>query len=223
MTIHQPNYVPYLGFFHKAAQAELFVSYDIAQFSKHDFQNRNRVKTPHGRTWITVPVMRPRKRQIREIKIDNSKSWEKHHYLTLSSCYSNAPYFGDYRSYFKELYSRPWERLVDLTEEILGHFFEVLCPHIEFRRTSELEVPDHLDATERIIWIVKSFGGSTFLSGPLGREYIDESKFTDVKLKYQEFHHPTYPQLFGGFIPNLSFVDYLFNMGENSLRNLLRE
>lgn len=219
--MHQPNYLPYLGFFHKVAQAELFVSYDIAQFSRHDFHNRNEVKAPHGRAWITVPVKKPRKRQLREIEIENSMRWPLHHLLTLKNCYSKAPYFEDYFPYFERVYSMSWEKLVHLTEEILRHFFGILCPHVEFRRASELEVPNHLDATERIIWIVRSFGGSTFISGSFGKRYLNETKFVDLKLKYQKFQHPTYRQLFGDFIPNLSFIDYLFNMGEDNMRNLL--
>lgn len=221
VSVHQPNYLPYLGFFHKAAQSDIFISYDTAQFSKNDFHNRNKVKTTHGWTWLTVPVRKPLKRQMREIEIDNSKDWRREHILTIKSCYSRAPCYADHIPYFEDVYSRHWERLAELNEGILNHFFRVLCPHVRFARASDLHVPNHLNPTEKIIWMVKSVGGSTYLSGPFGRQYLDERKFTDVRLTYQEFQHPTYQQRFGDFIQNLSLVDSLFNIGEDSLRRVL--
>ena len=223
VTMHQPNYLPYLGFFHKAAHAELFVSYDIAQFTRRDFHNRNKVKTSAGATWMTVPVKKAWRSPIKDIEIENSRDWGQHHLNTLKSCYYHAPYFKDYLPYFEDIYSRRWEKLVDLNEEIIRHFLKILFSQDKIISARDLDVPDGLDPTERITWIMRAVGASTFISGSFGREYLDEGRFTDVKLVYQDFHHPTYDQQYPGFIPNLSFIDCLLNMGEDWLRKKLRE
>ena len=221
--MHQPNYLPYLGFFHKAAHAELFVSYDIVQFTRRDFHNRNKVKTSAGATWMTVPVKKAWRMPIKDIEIENSRDWGQHHLNTLKTCYFHAPYFKDYLPYFEDIYSRKWEKLVDLNEEIISHFLKILFSHKKIISTRDLNVPEGLDSTERIIWIMNAVGASTFISGAFGREYLVEEKFTDVKLEYQEFQHPTYTQQLGEFIPNLSFIDCLFNMGEDWMKKALRE
>jgi hypothetical protein len=160
---------------------------------------------------------------IKDIYVDNSRDWGQHHLNTLKTCYFHAPYFKEYIPYFEDLYSKSWEKLVDLNEEIITHFLKILCSHNKIIRTRNLDIPQNLDPTERIIWIMRAVGASTFISGSFGREYLDEDKFTDIKLVYQDFHHPMYTQQLGEFIPNLSFIDCLFNMGEEWLKKTLQK
>lgn len=222
VSIHQPNYLPSISYFHKVSKSDIFVSYDIAQYTKNSFINRNRVKTPHGWTWITIPVKGPTAKRIMDVEIDNSKNWRKKHWLTLQANYSGCKYFGRYKNFFKEVYDTKWDMLLNINEYILRHLFEIICPHVKFKKASELDISPTLDATDTLIEITKKVGGDTYLSGVGGKDYLDESRFTEIALKYQKFKHPTYPQRFGKFIPNMSVIDLLFNCGDEAIKIQLR-
>jgi hypothetical protein len=218
VTIHQPNYIPYIGYFAKAAKSDVFVSYDIAQYTKNDFINRNKIKTPHGWTWLTIPVKKPLTRSINEIEIDNSKKWAKKHWLAIKSSYGRCENFSEYEDLFNEAFEKEWTKLADINEYFLQSIFKILCPKVEFKKASELDIPEDLDPTEMLIEITKKANGDIYLSGIDGRKYLDESKFTEPKLELIQFEHPVYQQKFNEFIPNLSIIDLLFNCGEESIK-----
>jgi hypothetical protein len=218
VTIHQPNYIPYIGYFAKAASADVFVSYDIAQYTKNGFINRNKIKTPHGWTWLTIPVKKPLTRPIYEIEIDNSKKWTKKHWLAIKSSYGRCKYFSEYEQIFNEAFEQEWTKLADINEYLLKSIFKIICPKVEFKKASELDISNNLDPTEMLIDITKKAHGEIYLSGIGGRKYLDEFKFTDPKLELIKFEHPIYKQKFNEFIPDLSIIDLLFNCGEESIK-----
>lgn len=216
VTIHQPNYLPWLGFFDKMAQADLFVLLDNVQYVRQGFQGRTKIKSPQGAFWLTVPLHyhQREKLDIRDIEIDDTQDWKTRHLQCLTSAYGKAPYFAQYAQRFGDLYSREWNRLGELNIaaiELLADAMGIETPCVI---SSDLEGL-HGQKSELIVSVCKAVGADEYLSGPSGRNYIDEDVFRreGVTLRYQEFEHPVYEQRFGEFIPAMSAVDALFCCG----------
>lgn len=221
VAVHQPNYLPYLGFFHKMSLADVFVLYDTAQFSKNDFHNRNRIKTPQGTTWLTVPVRRGGFRPIAEVEVDDSTAWADRHWETIRTYYARAPAFDAHSEELASIYRRTWSRLAPLNEALLRFFAAALGLQARIVLASSCEIPEGLSASERLAALVRHVGGDVYVSGVGGLQYLDPSAFEDVDVRIQDFRHPEYPQLWGPFVRNLSALDLLLNVGESS-ENLVR-
>jgi len=226
LTGHQPNYLPYLGFFHKVARADKFAIVDNVQFVKRGtfgWMNRNRIRTKEGWIWLTVPVLTKGQfhQSILDTKINNDLPWGKKHFNTLYHNYHRAPYFKTHAPFFEDIYGRRWDMFVDLSIEIIRYIIKELGIKVETVRCSQFGVEGK--ATEYVIDMCKKLKADAYLSGLHGKEYLDENLFLqeNIKLVYQDFVHPVYQQQFGGFIPDLSVIDLLFNCGPDSLGILL--
>ena len=216
VAIHQPNHLPYLGFFDKILKSDIFVIHDDAQFNDSDFQRRNRIRVYDGWKWITVPVER-KEIPINQIMIKNDVSigerpWNTAHFEVIQGWYKNAPYFDTYKDDLRKIYESRYDKLADLNMEIITFLINAFDIEIKIAFSSDLNLASK--KTERIIDTVRAVGGDTYLSGPAGKDYMDLSLFTDIELKFQDFKHPEYPQCYDGFIPNMSSIDALFNVGE---------
>lgn len=220
VAIHQPNYLPYLGFFQKMANADLLIYFDSALFSRQlGFHNRNRIKTPIGAQWITVPIRRSTVATMRDVRIAGT-DWARQHRKMIEANYRRAPFYESYSTEFRAALKKPWDSLVDLNEAMIELVTRSLSIDTKTARTSALPPPNTDNPTEKLIHFVRSVGADTYLSGVGGHEYLEESKFTDIRLTYDEFSSTEYPQLFGPFIPNLSAIDAIFNCGEKAKRLL---
>ena len=220
VTVHQPNYLPYLGLFQKVARADVLVIYDTALYSKQlGFHNRNRIKTPIGAQWITVPIQHATVRSLGDVRIAGT-SWSLQHRKMIDANYRKAPFYGSYASELQAVLKRPWTSLAELNEEMIGVVCRWLSIGTRRVRASTLPPSESADPTEKLIHFARSVGADTFLSGEGGHEYLDEGKFTDVRLAYDHFHPTPYPQLFGDFIPNLSAIDAIFNRGDAATAHL---
>jgi len=104
VAIHQPQYLPWLGYFDKMNRADAFVLLDTVQFKKNEFQNRNQIKGPGGPQWLTVPVLQKLGQDIKDVRINTTVTWRKKHLAALNSCYGRAPFYGDYRDAFEDLF-----------------------------------------------------------------------------------------------------------------------
>lgn len=222
LTGHQPNYLPYLGFFHKIAQADTFAIFDNVQFvkrGKFGWMNRNRIRTKDGWIWLTVPVLTKGKyyQLIMGTKINNNSHWAKKHFMSIYYNYRRAKYFKKYSGFFEEIYKRDWDNFSDLTIEIIKYLIKELGIDIKIVVCSKIGVRGK--ATEYTIDLCKKLKADTYISGIHGKDYLDENLFRkeNIRLIYQEFVHPVYKQLFRGFIPSLSIIDLLFNYGVQSL------
>jgi hypothetical protein len=215
VTVHQPNYLPYMGFFHKMAKADVMILYDTAHFSRAaGFHNRNQIKTPRGARWITVPVQRATLHAIRDVRIVDVP-WAPRHSQTLDANYRRTPYYESYSKGLEAILLKPWTHLASLNEALIGLLARWLNIPTKIVRASDLSVPPTTDPTSRLIDLVRAVGGDTYISGQGGHEYLDEGQFKDIRLEYDEFVPTPYPQPFGDFIPNLSVVDAVFNCGES--------
>ncbi len=217
-AVHQPMYLPYPGFFHKLSLVDVFVIMDDVQYDKR-FTNRNRVLDPHGVQWLSVPINKEQKFSSNmHVSINNSMAWREYHWKKIRACYGNARYFYLYRDYLENLYKREWNLLFELDLETVKQTMEWLGIKIPILRESELNVQGN--GTMRLINACKAVGADTYVSGIGGKNYMDEKTFevNNVKLEYQKYTPTPYPQRFSeSFIPNLSILDLLSNVGPDSI------
>ena len=220
VAVHQPQYLPWLGYFDKMDQADCFVVLDDVQFKKNEWQNRNRIKTASGWQWLTVPVLHRFPQLISHVKVNNAARWSRKHLQALISNYSASPFFAVHRPFFEEIYARDWTMLLDLNLATLSYLVEALGIRTKLHLASSLPARD--GATDRLVAICQALGADTYLSGAGGRGYLDVERFEEagIRVLFQTFQCPLYPQRFGAFEPNLSIVDLLFHCGEQSLQVL---
>ena len=221
-VILQPSYLPWLGYFAQLERSDVFVIYDDVQFDKESWRNRNRIKTAHGPQWLTVPVLTKGKNfpTNRDIAINNAVDWRRKHLASIQQSYSKAPFIADYFPLFQRLYAREWKFLIDLNLASFEALTNALGLRREIRLSSELSVGGA--SVPRLIDLCRAVDADCFYEGAAGRNYIDGSLFdaAGIRLEYQDYEHPLYPQLHGEFIPYLSIIDLLFNCGPKSLHVL---
>lgn len=223
--IHQPHYLPWLRYFEKIARSDAFIVLDDVQYEKNGFQNRNKIKTAQGWTYLTVPVLKPTLRPINEIEVDNRSGWADKHRRALELSYRKAPFFSDYWPALDDLYRQEWTRLADLNRAMLELHLRQLGIATPLYTSSELSVPG--ESTERLVHLCRAVGGDEYLSGAYAvQAYLDPGTLRagGLRLAFQEWKAPEYPQLYpaAGFIPDLAIVDLIFNTGPDAL-GILRE
>lgn len=219
IAIHQPNFMPYLGFFDKCDYAGILVIYDSTQFKKKDFQNRNKIRGKEKWFWLNVPIKFNSASKINEVKIDNSKDWRRVHLKALKTCYSNSPYFDKYFPVIKSIYSKNWEYLCSFNVELIEIILRELGISCKIILSSDLSIKS--SATEGLVEICQKVGADHYISGKDGKNYMDIDYFKDkIKiLEFQDYKHPEYHQGFGNnFEPYMCILDLLFNEGPQSLR-----
>jgi hypothetical protein len=215
--ILQPGYLPWLGFFEQLYRSDIFVIYDDVQFEKGSWRNRNRIKTPQGAVWLTVPVLSKGRDfpLIKDIEINNAVPWQKKHIRTIAQNYSKASFFNEYIDGLESILARPCRYLIDLNMKLIVWMAEQLEISTPIKMSSELDVPGK--SIQRLIAIIQTLDGNHFYEGSAGRNYIDGTDFKKaaIALTFQDYQHPEHPQLHGEFISHLSAIDYLFNCGNN--------
>lgn len=221
-AIHQPQYLPWLGYFDKIAQSDVFVFLDDTQFKKNEWQNRNRIKTSQGWQWLTVPVLHHFGQEIREVGLNPKVKWARKHWQALRSNYGKAPHFKTYADRLEAAYEGEWHDLAELNAFFVRELCDMLGIETRFVVSSSL-TGDKGTATEALVNICKAVGADGYLSGAGGRGYVQKDIFEQagIELRFQDYQHPVYPQLFGDFVSHLSAVDLLLSCGPDSL-NILR-
>jgi len=224
VSINQPAYLPWLGYFHRVLRSDLHVVLDHVQFEKNSFTNRNRVRTPQDWTWLSVPVRtkgRFGELRLHELEIVNERPWARKHFDTLRFNYRRAGHFAAEADYWGEVYAREWTRLADLQRETTGHTLGALGIDVPLRSSSELDVGGAKD--ELVLNLCRAVGASVYLSGPLGRDYLVPERFADagIELRYHDYVPPTYPQAHPGFEPGLAALDAVLCLGAPATRDLL--
>jgi len=221
-SIHQPQYIPYPGYFHKLANCDIFVSLDNVNFEKNGWQNRNRIKTAQGWQWLTIPIVQKSEQLIKDTLIDNKDKWSRKHWQALVTNYSKAPFFREFAGRFEELYLREWTHL----EKVNREFVRVMAEVLEISRPiidgSEINAAG--SASVLLIDICKKLGCERYLAGPGGAEYMDTELFAreEIEIIWQDYHCQEYSQLYpkGGFVENLSVIDMIFNLGKGARKAL---
>lgn len=220
--IHQPNYLPWLGYFYKIRSSDVFVILDSVDYQSGNstsITNRTRIKTANGELLITVPVVRPKlTRRIDAITIDNKQNWQKKHLNSFKAAYGRSTCFDEIYALVESTLTQGFEYVADLNT----HLITSVCGYLDIQtpmlRSSSMELVDESEKNQRIIEICKSVGATAYLSGNGAKKYNREELFAEsgVELKYSQFSTPAYPQLYGAFVPDLSVVDCLFNCGRET-------
>jgi len=221
-VILQPSYIPWRGYFDLIHRADIFVFYDDVQYDKHGWRNRNRIKTPQGSQWLTIPVLSRGATEgiaIKDVRVNRNTEWSRKHLSTLRQNYARAPYYDELLPWLERVYADPPSLLAELTVAMTIEMAAMLgITATRFVRSSELGIGG--GKTERLAAIARHFGCSEYLSGPSAKSYIEPEVFAEagITLEYIEYHYPEYPQLHPPYDPHVSILDLLFMTGRNASR-----
>jgi len=222
-TIHQPNYLPYLGFFEKAYNSDIFVLYDSTQFKKNDWQNRNKLCSGNGWQWISLPILHDFSQKICEVKIKDPEKNLAKNWRSIKVIYGRAPFFKEYSPVYEQIYNSKIEFIAELNLKIIRAAAGHLGLNTKFIRSTEL--PEiNTTSTQALIDITKHVNADTYISGAEGINYLDMDLWnsTGLRIIFQKYTHPVYPQFNSSeFQPYMNILDLLFNSGPDSLNVLL--
>jgi len=218
IAILQSNYIPWKGYFDIINDADLFIFYDDVQYTKSDWRNRNRIKTPDGTKWLTIDIESNLTQLIYEVKF-KKKRWNIKQWETIKQFYGKAPFFKQYRSFFEHLYlEKSYESLAEFNQYAIQQIaLEILGSKTEFSDSRSYNVTGK--KTDRLINILQQVTATTYISGPAAKNYIEKSKFIDagIKLIYKDYSgYPVYPQLYEGFEHGVTILDLVYNVGADA-------
>ncbi len=225
VSINQPAYLPWLGYFHRIAVSDVHIVLDHVQFEKNSFTNRNKIRTKDGSCWLTVPLKTSGRfgdLAITETEIANERPWAGKHWSSIRLNYSKAKYFRQHADFFEAVFSRSWPRLSPLLQEVTGYLLDAFAIRTKILFSSELEPSAR--KSELVLQLCAKVGATLYLSGSLGRNYLDEAAFqkAGIAVSYQDFRHPIYKQAYAGFEPFMAAIDLLFNCGPDSLAVIMQ-
>lgn len=221
IAVSQSNYIPWKGYFDMIASVDEFILYDDMQYTRRDWRNRNKIKTPQGEQWLTVPVLVKGKyrQKIKDTEIDGS-SWASVHWNSLVQNYRRAPCFKEIAVWLEPLYlDESYTHISRLNRQ----FIQAICDYLSIKTVISNSWDYMLidGKTERLADLCTQAEGTEYISGPAAKNYIDESVFSDRDIKLIWFDYtdyPEYPQLWGEFTHGVTILDLLFNHGHESAR-----
>lgn len=226
VVIHQPDFLPYLGFFHRFLHADLWVVLDHVQFlsGSKSWHNRDKIKTPKGPAWITVAVAKaPQQTPIKEIRLSDDPAWREKNLNLIHHNYRKAPGFVEVFPRLEELFHMPAARLVDFNMASIRMLMDMLDTPIDLVLSSDLGIEG--SKTVMLVDICSKVKADAYLSGVGARDYLDVEYFSlgRIELLWQEFVHPVYPQIYGEFSPYLSSIDLLLQCGIERARAIMHD
>jgi hypothetical protein len=212
--IIQSNFLPWLGYFDFIRETDLFIIHDDLQYTKGDWRNRNKIKTPRGVEWITVPVhYRNTSQLIEETPVDYSSPWARRMLNRIRESYRRAPCFEPYFSELTDLLTQPSVSISDLNLQLI-HW---VCRSLEIDTPIKMSREYHPQGvkTERIGILTWQ---STYLSGPAAQAYLIPEMFEQagIRLEYKQYNYPEYEQLYPPFVLGVSVIDLLFMKGKDA-------
>jgi len=220
IAIHQPNYLPWCGYFSKMKSSDIFVFLDDVEISPgQSYVYRTKILTKNGPIWLSIPCHRSTSMLIKNVEIYNN-GWNKKHLRSISESYRKTPFFDDFFPRLEKHYINPDKNLSLFNIKLIKEIIDYLSIDIEIKNSSEIDHSGKSDA--RLISITKSIGASTYLSGKGGMNYQHPDEFIKegITLRILEYKPLSYPQVVEGFIPGLSIIDAIFNLGKNALKVL---
>ena len=220
ISINQPAYLPWLGYFNRIVRSDLHIVLDHVQFEKNSFTNRNKILLNGQPIWLTVPVLTKgnfKNININSLKIDSQVNWEKKHWSSIQQAYSKSLHWSEFKDPLSNLYSSSSDLLNEVLDKSLQFFikcFGIITP-IEFSSNYDFKEKK----SDLVLEICKKFKATKYLSGPFGRSYLEECNFNKmgIEIVYDDYIHPVYSQRSESFIPYLSALDLLANCGDKSL------
>lgn len=228
LVAHQAEFMPWLGYLSKAAMGDIYLILDDTQFKRKYFENRNKIRFPNndGWLWLNIPVKNQnQKLNMLDVEIVDQK-WKRKHLQTIKVSYGKAPYFDLIYSELEEIYfNLNTKKLVEINIQLIKYAFKKFCIDVPVYRVSDLKKSgSHISGVgnDLVISLVNSVNAKTLVAGKSGKGYLKKQNFArdNIKLVFQNFTHPVYTQQHGEFLPNMSFIDLLFNYGDRSINIL---
>jgi len=215
-VILQPSYIPWRGFFHQIQKADVFVFYDDVQYDKGGWRNRNRIMTPAGAQWLTIPVQVEFGALINQVRTDRRKPWARHHRQTLHCHYRRAPYYREYAPLLDEIYRQEEEFLAEFTIRSTILLARALGLRTRFLRSSAMNIEG--SRTGRLVSIAQALGADLYITGPSAKDYLETDLFTaaGIRVEFMTYDYPAYPQCGPEYDPNLSTIDLLMMTGRTA-------
>lgn len=216
VTIHQPEHLPWLGFFHKLSQADTFAVLDNVPFRKNYFQNRNKILTHQGWSWVTVPVSRGIDTLIKDVRVFSDGRWKRKWWDSIYFSYRKTEYFNRYADGLRGIIYKDFAYLCDLNIELIKLLCGFLDVDVRLVRASSLDAKGIRG--DLLLDCCKKLGADTYVSGVSGKDYLDECHFSKegITVAYQKFYHPIYKQQYEPFEPCMGAIDLIFNYGPAS-------
>lgn len=222
VAIVQSNYIPWKGYFDLIAACDEFILLDDVQYTRRDWRNRNKIKTPAGVQWMTIPVEVKGKyhQRVRDVVVSDP-DWARKHWRTLAQNYGRAPHFREFASAVERWYdaAAAMRLLTDINEHFLRSLSGTLGITTPIRRSVEFTLAD--GATERLVALCTQVGARAYLSGPAAKAYLDTARFSQAGISVEWMNYDgylEYPQLFPPFDHGVTALDLLFNTGPEAWR-----
>lgn len=216
VTIHQPNYLPWIGLFSKIKHSHCLIIGDTYFLGGHSTFNRNKVRTTCGWNYLTIPIGHKFEGiPIYDITSPPENHWKQIHWKMIHDNYSKTEFFSLHQDFFNHLYHHDFKYVWQMNEEIIFYLLKCFDIEVEVIKASDIALHSDLEKTDYMIALLKAAGADIYLSGPSGRDYLEKEKFVqnDITLKFFNFQHPVYKQRYPGFEPNMAAIDLLFNTG----------
>lgn len=218
IVVLQSNYIPWKGYFDLIHDADLFIFHDDLQYTKNDWRNRNKIKTPRGAEWITIPVGTDEHRLICEVEMKDY-TWQAKHWRMIQQHYGKCPYFSHYKSFFERVYQGcRWTNLSELNQYLIRSIArDLLNIATEFRDSREFS-PRGMKLDRLLDLLIKN-GADRYVSGPAAKDYIDPARFAEagIELVWKDYSgYPEYPQRYPPFEHGVSILDLFFNVGPDA-------
>jgi len=223
VVIHQPDFIPYLGFFHRLMHADLYIVLDHVQFPPRNWTHRDKIKNAQGEQWLTLSVKKtPRETPINRVELSTEVNWAQDHLNILRENYQHAAGYLELWPHVQKLYHAPPHLLADFNLRAIDTLCDLLDIRIQRILSSSLRPQG--GKNELLIDLLQKTEATRYLTGTGSRDYLQTGLFNaaGIQVLWQEFDHPSYPQQFGEFIPFLSTLDALFNCGIEGTRELLK-
>jgi len=221
ISIHQPQYYPWFPYLSKIIASDVFIILDSVDFQKNGLQNRNKIKTVQGASWLTIPIKHHQGQKILNVEIDNTQNWKHKHWTTIQQNYKKAAAFHKYAEELESLYQEDWTRLAELNItylRLLLRWFNVKAP---LMRSSQMKSTGK--SSELLLNLCRETEATIYISGIGAKDYLDEKAFFDAGIQV-EYRPPVlprnYPQQFekAGFINDLSSLDFILNCGDDWIK-----
>ena len=220
VAVLQSNYIPWKGYFDIIHDVDEFIFYDDVQYTKNDWRNRNRIKTPSGPQWLTIPVGQRLNRLVTEVALPEN-DWARDHWKRLAAAYAAAPYFEPLRPVLENIWlGMTWRTLSDLNQHLIRTIAQgLLGLRTHFRDSREFVL--HGRRQERLLELLELAEADVYVSGPAARSYIDPDRFAaaGIELRWKDYsRYPEYPQMYPPFLHEVTVLDLLFHTGDDAPR-----
>ena len=218
--------MPWLGTFHKILFADVFCFFDIAQYQKKEWDNRNKIYSNNGELMLSVPTKSKDhfEKTIGEIEVNNDTNWSRKHYKTIFLIYKNHPFFNNHKSFLEEMYLvKKWQKLMELNIFFYKYILKIINKDIKIVMASDYNIQGQ--KSDLVLDMCLKLNASTYIFGGEGENYANKEAFkkNNINLIFQDYKHPIYTQKGNknNFISHLSILDLMMNYDNNDIKSII--